>query len=78
MERRGTDNPLSQRILSSGAPVVVVRGPAWCGKTTAALAIYRRYQDEHRHELVPAGESLGGLRGVSTTDSLAEFPTGNE
>ncbi len=45
MERRGTDNPLSERILSAGAPVVVVRGPAGCGKTTAALAIYRRYLD---------------------------------
>jgi len=45
MERRGNDNPLSDRILSAGAPVVVVRGPAGCGKTAAALAIYRRYLD---------------------------------
>jgi ATP-dependent helicase/DNAse subunit B len=45
MERRGSDNPLSERILSAGAPVVVVRGPAGCGKTAAALAIYRQYLD---------------------------------
>jgi RecB family exonuclease/superfamily I DNA/RNA helicase len=45
MERRGTDNPLSERILSSGAPVVVIRGPAGCGKTTAALDVYRHYLD---------------------------------
>ena len=46
MERRGSDNPLAERILSAGGPVVVVRGPAGCGKTTAALAIYRGYLDE--------------------------------
>lgn len=46
MERRGLDNPLLQRILSTGSPVVVVRGPAGCGKTAAALAIYRSYLDE--------------------------------
>ena len=45
MEPRGTENPLAERILSAGAPVVVVRGPAGCGKTTAALAVYRQYLD---------------------------------
>ena len=46
MERRGRDNSLAERILSTRTRVVVVRGPAACGKTTAALGTYRHNLDE--------------------------------
>ena len=66
MDRRGTDNPLAERILSSPARVVVVRGPAACGKTTAALAIYGRYLDDAGRPrcllLAPNAPAAGRLR----------------
>ena len=46
MERRGSDNPLVERILSAEGPAVVVRGPAGSGKTTAGLGVYSHYLDE--------------------------------
>jgi len=46
MDRGAPDNSLAERILTADRPVVVVRGPAACGKTAAALAVYARYLDE--------------------------------
>ena len=46
MERRGRDNSLADRILTAPRRVVVVTGPAACGKTAAAMDLYRRYLDE--------------------------------
>jgi ATP-dependent helicase/DNAse subunit B len=81
MERRGSDNPLSQRILSAGAPVVVVCGPAGCGKTTAALAIYRGYLDESTGRpgcllLGPNSPAVRDLRRLITGGSPAGVAVG--
>jgi len=66
MERRGSDNSLLERILSAERPVVVVRGPAASGKTTAALGMYGRYLDEAGRPrcvlLVPNAAAVRHLR----------------
>ena len=66
MERRCGDNRLLGRILSADGPGVVVWGPAACGKTTAALGVYRHYQDEAGCPacwlLVPNARAAGRLR----------------
>jgi len=43
MARPAEKDELLNRIVSCQRPVVVLRGPAACGKTTAALSMYRHF-----------------------------------
>ena len=45
MQPRGADMSLAERVLAARKPAVVLRGPAACGKTTAAVAVYRHFLD---------------------------------
>jgi superfamily I DNA/RNA helicase/RecB family exonuclease len=46
MDEHAHPGDLAERILSAAAPVVLLRGPAATGKTTAVLECYRRLMDD--------------------------------
>jgi len=46
MDQTPRNNPLVERILQSPTRLVLLRGPAASGKTTAAMEIYRRHLDD--------------------------------
>ena len=46
MERADSTGDTLQRILAAKAGAVVLRGPAACGKTAAALELYRHFTKE--------------------------------
>ena len=81
-------NPIVERIVSADRPVVVVRGPAACGKTTAAVSLYRHYLDEAGRPtcllLAPNAPAAQRLRrmilasspgGVAVAPAVATFAT---
>lgn len=61
MDRRQLNSGLAERIRRTGRPVVLLRGPAGCGKTSAILDLYR--QDARRSLiLAPSSAAVNYLR----------------
>ena len=54
MDRRQSNSGLAERIRHTTRPVVLLRGPAGCGKTSAVLDLYRQ---PGRHPLILAPNS---------------------
>jgi len=65
MERAESTGDILQRILAAEAGAVVLRGPAACGKTAAALEFYRHFTNERIGGcllLVPNAPAVAALR----------------
>jgi ATP-dependent helicase/DNAse subunit B len=71
MAGEASRNSCLEQILSAQAPVVLLRGPAACGKTSAVLALYRHHKGRCL-VLAPNAVAAAAMRSAV----LAASPTG--
>ncbi|HOD81423.1 MAG TPA: PD-(D/E)XK nuclease family protein [Phycisphaerae bacterium] len=62
MDRRLSSVPLAERIRRADRPVVLLRGPAACGKTSAILDLFRDAKPLQRLLLAPNSAAVNDLR----------------